>query len=164
MFIMPFKHTLIMIAIMLSSASVYATSWEEALYSRMLKAYDALEQKYVECRNSRKPVEKSQIKSEWFNNLSQEDRAFTIQVLSRLATDRCVEDEEAKYSKALLSYASETDDLTKLEEWMRLKKLYVPNHSKPALEQLDMKEVQVLSESEPFLEPFFPLQVFELYN
>lgn len=164
MFIMRSRKQCITTLLMFFTLSSYAMSWPEYLRIEMLQAYDDLNLKVEHCAQMRQPIEKQEITSTWFNGLSGEQRKAALLLLSQMSMDKCVAQEEAKYSRTLLAYVAETGDTQRLDDWLTIKKVYRHQEQRKTFESIDLRQIQLLLESPPFNRPFSPLQVSELYN
>ena len=141
----------------------FAMDLSEFLRIKMLQTYDTLNTKVGQCHDNRQVIEKQEIKSVWFNYLSYKQKGPTILLLSQMTLNKCIATEEANYSRALLSYVAETGDNERLDNWLALKRIYKHKDQQAILDKLDLRQIDILSDTPPFDKPFDPLQVLDLY-
>ena len=139
-------------------------SWSDFLRIEMLQTYDNLNNKVESCRQNRKLVNKQDITSKWFNELSHKQRVAALLLLSHIKTSKCTEEEESNYTRALLNYVAETGDSQRLDDWLSLKKVFIHRDLQLDFDSIDLRKIQLLSEVAPFNTPFDPLQISELYR
>lgn len=163
MFIMHYKKWLVIVFASITLPAI-AMNWPDYLRFEMLHAYDDLMEKTTICRSERNVVAMGDITSSWFNDLPSKQRNSVILLLSQINMDQCVNEEEANYTKALLNYVAETGESKRLDDWLVLKKVFVHRELRADFNQLDLRQIQLLSEEPPFNKPFDPLQVSELYR
>lgn len=164
MCIIHYKKQCVIFLLMCISLPLAAVSWSELLRIEMLQTYDDLNDKIKQCRQDRKVINKQDVDSKWLHGLSREQRGIVLLVLNNMAMDKCSEVEESNYTKALLNYVAETGDSKRLDDWLFLKKIFLHKEQQVNFNELDFRQVQILSESPPFNKPFDPLQVSNLYD
>lgn len=164
MCIIHYKKQCVIFLLMCFSLPLAAMSWSELLRIEMLQTYDDLNDKIKQCRQERKVINKQDFDSKWLHGLSREQRGIVLLVLNNMAMDKCSEVEESNYTKALLNYVAETGDSKRLDDWLFLKKIFLHKEQQVNFNELDFRQVQILSESPPFNKPFDPLQVSNLYD
>ncbi|WP_306330989.1 hypothetical protein [Vibrio injensis] len=164
MCIIHYKKQCVIFLLMCFSLPLAAISWSDLLRIEMLQTYDDLNEKIKQCRQERKVINRHDINSKWLHDLSREQRGIALLVLNSMAIDKCSEVEESNYTKALLSYVAETGDTKRLDDWLFLKKIFIHKEQQTNFQELDFRQVQILSEKPPFNKPFDPLQVLSLYS
>lgn len=164
MFTMRYRKQYVTALFMLLTLPADAMSWSDHLRINMLKAYDNLNLKVEQCAQMRRPLEKQQVASPWFNELSSEQKKAALLLLSQMTMDTCIAEEEAEYSRTLLAYVAETGDSQRLDDWLTIKKVFRHREQQDAFESIDLRQIQILLETKPFNKPFDPLQASELYD
>ncbi len=164
MFTMRYRKQCVTALFMFLTLPACAMSWPEYLRINMLQAYDNLNLKVEQCAQMRQTIEKQDVPSTWFNELSNEQKKAAVLLLSQMTMDKCIAEKEAEYSRTLLAYVAETGDSQRLDDWLTIKKVFRHREQQEAFESLDLRQIQILLDTKPFNKPFDPLQVSELYN
>ncbi|PKF78228.1 hypothetical protein CW749_16920 [Vibrio sp. vnigr-6D03] len=160
---MPFNKIFWSLIALFCTSSAFSLTLEESLKQDMESAYEVLDTKYGQCRETRKNTFSiNEVDNEWLLSLEKDQVGTAVYILSKMAFQRCVALEEGIYSTALLAYVAESGDKEALDEWLKFKRLYTDNDLAKIISKLDFNKLKLLSVTPPFSKPFNPLVVSEL--
>ncbi|BCL68826.1 hypothetical protein TUMSATVNIG1_07660 [Vibrio nigripulchritudo] len=160
---MPFNKILWSLITLFCTSSAFSLTFEESLKQDMESAYEALDTKYGQCRETRKNTfSADEVNHEWLLGLDRDQIGTAVYILSKMAFQRCVALEEGIYSTALLAYVAESGDKEALDEWLKFKRLYTDDDIAKIIGKLDFNKLKQVSVTPPFSKPFNPLAVSEM--
>lgn len=161
---MHYKRKYLLGIIALISFNAVGVSWpydESTLLNKMNNTYSALESKTGACMDlsERKLVS---IQNDWLYSQDELKQKIILLVVSRIASERCVEEEKTAYTMALMNYTSETEDKTYIDKWLVLNKSLYTQETLNLLSDVDPEKIISLSKSTELSKPFDPRTAYEL--